>query len=226
MRIFHSLLLLLPLVGHGVAAAAQSSSAPSSSAAADPTSSSTVGASTSQAPTTSAPGSSSKLSRTTTSKKPSAASATIPGPSSGTNYGPKGPPDVLLRVPELHVGRISLDVDNLRAEINLAAEVASLVTLNAGVQVGIDKVNVTIVDVDAQLDLVIRLGNLVKVVNRTLSTLDANPALINLLDGVVDAAVDGVSGVVGGGGGGGGGGRSTGSAGTVAPTSTKGGGDD
>ena len=104
---------------------------------------------------------------------------------------------MLLRVPELHVGRIELDVDNLRAEVNLAAEVANLVTLNAGVQVGIDKVNITIADVDANLDLVIRLGNLVKVVNRTLSTLDLNPALINLLDGVVDA-VDGVIGAVDG----------------------------
>lgn len=104
---------------------------------------------------------------------------------------------MLLHIPELHVGRIELDVNNLRADIALAAEVASLVQLNAGVQVGIDKVNITIADVDANLDLVIRLGNLVKVVNRTLSTLDLNPALINLIDGVVDA-VDGVIGAVDG----------------------------
>ncbi|EGZ71213.1 hypothetical protein NEUTE2DRAFT_65629 [Neurospora tetrasperma FGSC 2509] len=148
-------------------------------------------------PTSSSPraSSSSTSPRKTTSSKPSA-TATVPGPS-GTNYGPKGPPDVLLHIPELHVGRIELDVNNLRADIALAAEVASLVQLNAGVQVGIDKVNITIADVDANLDLVIRLGNLVKVVNRTLSTLDLNPALINLIDGVVDA-VDGVIGAVDG----------------------------
>lgn len=52
-----------------------------------------------------------------------------------------------------------LDVDNLSAEINLSAEVASIVTINAGVQVGIEKVNITISDVEAELELIIRLGN-------------------------------------------------------------------
>lgn len=52
-----------------------------------------------------------------------------------------------------------LDVDNLSAELNLQASVASLVTLNAGVQVGIQKVNITISDIEAELELIIRLGN-------------------------------------------------------------------
>jgi hypothetical protein len=96
------------------------------------------------------------------------------------------PPDVLLRVPNLSVQRIELDVDNLQAEVNLAAEIAKLVTLNVGVQVGIEKVNITIADVRAQLELVIRLGHLVDIVNRTLQSLDLNPLLINLLDTVTD----------------------------------------
>lgn len=50
-------------------------------------------------------------------------------------------------------------MDNLSAELNLQASVASLVTINAGVQVGITKVNITISDVEAQLELIIRLGN-------------------------------------------------------------------
>ncbi|KAI0379639.1 hypothetical protein F5Y04DRAFT_127174 [Hypomontagnella monticulosa] len=110
------------------------------------------------------------------------------------------PPDVLLKVPELHVGRIELDVDNLNAEINLAAQVANLVELNAGVQVGIKKVNITIADVDAQLDLVIRLGNLVDIVNRTLESLNLNPLLINILNEVgdlVDVVVGAVDGLLG-----------------------------
>ena len=45
-------------------------------------------------------------------------------------------PDVYLNVPTLSVGRIELDVDNLQADINLNANVAQLVTINAGVQVG------------------------------------------------------------------------------------------
>ena len=46
------------------------------------------------------------------------------------------------------------------ADINLNANVAKLVTINAGVQVGITKVNLTIADVDAQLELIVRLGKL------------------------------------------------------------------
>ncbi|KAH7039831.1 uncharacterized protein B0I36DRAFT_357217 [Microdochium trichocladiopsis] len=120
----------------------------------------------------------------------------------GTDYWAGKPADVKLRVPELHVGRIELVVDNLQADINLAAQVANLVELNAGVQVGIQKVNVTIAEVDAELDLVIRLGNLVDIVNRTLESLNLNPLLINVLEdvgdlaGAVIGAVDGLLGSI------------------------------
>lgn len=67
-------------------------------------------------------------------------------------------PDVYLNVPELHVGRIELDVEQLSADINLNANVANLVQLNAGVQVSIQKVNITISEVDAEVELVVRLG--------------------------------------------------------------------
>ena len=40
----------------------------------------------------------------------------------------------------------------------LDVQVASLVTLNAGVAVSIEKVNIAIAEVDAQLELVVRLG--------------------------------------------------------------------
>ncbi|TRX93314.1 hypothetical protein FHL15_005893 [Xylaria flabelliformis] len=110
------------------------------------------------------------------------------------------PPDVYLRVPELHVGRIELDVDDLSADLNLAAQVASLVEINAGVQIGITKVNITIADVDAELELIVRLGNLVEIVNRTLESLNLNPLLINVLDEVTDlvgAVVGAVDGLLG-----------------------------
>ncbi|KAK6852135.1 hypothetical protein PG995_012260 [Apiospora arundinis] len=121
-------------------------------------------------------------------------------PSGTPKSGEVGPPDVLLQVPELHVGRIELIVDNLQAEINLGAQVASLVEINAGVQVGIKKVNITIADVNADLELVIRLGNLVDIVNRTLASLDLNPLLINVLDtatDLVDSVVGAVDGLLG-----------------------------
>jgi hypothetical protein len=110
------------------------------------------------------------------------------------------PPDVLLQVPQLSVDRIELIVDNLQAEVNLAASVANLVTINAGVQVGITKVNITIADIEAELELRIRLGNLVDIVNRTLATLDLNPLLINILNevgDVVEAVVGAVDGLLG-----------------------------
>ena len=112
------------------------------------------------------------------------------------------PPDVLLNVPNLSVGRIELDVDNLQADINLNANVASLVTINAGVALSIQKVNLTIVDVQAQLELIVRLGHLVDIVNRVFQSLDLNPLLISTLNNVTSAlepvigAVDGLLGSI------------------------------
>ncbi|KAG9780768.1 hypothetical protein KCU88_g3615, partial [Aureobasidium melanogenum] len=112
------------------------------------------------------------------------------------------PPDVWLNVPNLSVGRIELDVDDLRADINLNAQVANLVTLNAGVAVSIQEVNLTIADVEAELELIVRLGHLVDIVNRVFESLDLNPLLIstinnvtNLLEPIV-GAVDGLLGSI------------------------------
>ncbi|KAJ4363189.1 hypothetical protein N0V83_010309 [Neocucurbitaria cava] len=112
------------------------------------------------------------------------------------------PPDVLLRVPELHVGRIELDVERLQADLNLNAKVAGLVTVNAGVQVSVQKVNITIADVDVDLELVVRLGNLVSIVERVFDSLDLNPLLISLIGNVTNlvgeviGAVDGLLGSI------------------------------
>lgn len=112
------------------------------------------------------------------------------------------PPDVLLNVPDLSVGRIELDVENLKADINLNANVASLVSINAGVAVSIQKVNLTIVDVQAELELIVRLGHLVEIVNRVFQSLDLNPLLLNAINNVtsllepVVGAVDGLLGSI------------------------------
>ena len=125
--------------------------------------------------------------------------ATAATPASGSL---QTPPDVRLDVPNLSVGRIELNVDNLDADINLNAQVASLVTINAGVKVSIQELNLTIVDVQAELDLVVRLGHLVDIVNRVFESLDLNPLLIstignvtNLLEPIV-GAVDGLLGSI------------------------------
>lgn len=95
---------------------------------------------------------------------------------------------------------MTIDVDDLQADINLNANVAQLVQINAGVQIGIKKVNLTIADVDAQLDLIVRLGNLVEIVNRVFESLDLNPLLINTLNnvtGILDEVVGEVDGLLG-----------------------------
>ena len=135
----------------------------------------------------------------------SAKDATTTPPVSATSTAASStnsPPDVLLHVPQLSVGRIELDVENLQADINLNAQVAGLVTINAGVAVSIREVNLTIVDVEAQLDLIVRLGHLVDIVNRVFESLDLNPLLLstignvtNLLEPIV-GAVDGLLGTV------------------------------
>lgn len=110
------------------------------------------------------------------------------------------PPDVPLQIPELSVGRIELDVDNLSADINLNANVANLVSVNAGVAVSIRKVNITISDVDAELELIVRLGHLVDIVHRVFESLDLNPILItaiNNITSIVETTVGVVDGLLG-----------------------------
>ncbi|KAF2731642.1 hypothetical protein EJ04DRAFT_514407 [Polyplosphaeria fusca] len=136
----------------------------------------------------------------TTTGPPAGGSGTTTAPPVVETSG--APPDVYLNVPELHVGRIELGVDNLQADINLNAKVAGLVQVNAGVMVSIEKVNITIADVDANLELIVRLGHLVDIVERVFESLDLNPLLIGLINNVtgligdVIGAVDGLLGSI------------------------------
>ena len=103
-------------------------------------------------------------------------------------------------MPTIGVKRIELDVENLTADINLNANVASLVTVNAGVALSITKVNLTISDVGAELELIVRLGHLVDIVNRVFKSLDLNPLIIGVLNNVtsvVTGAIGAVDGLLG-----------------------------
>ncbi|KAI1410093.1 hypothetical protein F5Y13DRAFT_168320 [Hypoxylon sp. FL1857] len=189
-----SLFCSVLLQGFGIAQTASSTSGIAPTETLTDATSDTITATGSDTSTASSPSDTASSSGTSTGGS-SGSGTTTSAPSYGSN-----PPDVLLRVPELHVGRIELDVDNLNAEINLAAEVANLVEINAGVQVGVTKVNITIADVDANLDLVIRLGNIADIVNRTLESLNLNPLLINVLNeatNLVDVVVGAVDGLLG-----------------------------
>ncbi|OAL03470.1 hypothetical protein IQ06DRAFT_291258 [Phaeosphaeriaceae sp. SRC1lsM3a] len=92
-------------------------------------------------------------------------------------------PDVLLNA-SVHVGEIFIGVDNLTAKINLDAQVLKLLEFNAGVDLSIDKVALTIQNVTAKVYLEARLGNLVKMVGDVLDSIDLNPVIAELGNGL------------------------------------------
>jgi hypothetical protein len=67
--------------------------------------------------------------------------------------------------------------------------VANLVNLVAGVHVSVDKVNIDIKDVEAQAELKVRLENTYNILDRTLTTLDENPQVVEQLLQTADTAV-------------------------------------
>ena len=106
-----------------------------------------------------------------------------------------GDPDVLLDVPNLSVDEITLEVENLRAKVSLDARLANLLQLTAGADVGIDKVKLTIKGVKAEVLLKVRLDNVASIIDRTLTTIDRNPQILERLLTSVDNTVNTVGGV-------------------------------
>lgn len=90
-------------------------------------------------------------------------------------------PDVLLDVPKLTVEEISLEVDNLHAQIALEARLADLVQLRVGADVEIERVALEIKGVEAQAQLKARLHNVLAIIERALDTVDNNPELLTEL---------------------------------------------
>ncbi|MDB5203488.1 MAG: hypothetical protein JWQ27_2897 [Ferruginibacter sp.] len=117
-----------------------------------------------------------------------------------SKYRPQDPigndqPDVLLDIPNLSVDEIGLEVDNLKANLSLDARVANLVQLKAGVDLGIDRVKITIKGVQASVLLIVRLDNVREIISQTLETLDKNPQIVDKLLSTVDNAVNTVGSV-------------------------------
>ncbi|KAJ4360229.1 uncharacterized protein N0V89_000789 [Didymosphaeria variabile] len=92
-------------------------------------------------------------------------------------------PDVFLNA-SVHVGEIHIEVQNLTAKINLDAQVLQLLSFNAGVDLSIDRVNLLIQNVTAKVLLEARLANLVLMINDTLSSIDLNPIIAELGNGL------------------------------------------
>ena len=104
-------------------------------------------------------------------------------------------PDVLLDIPNLSIGELTIEVAKLEAHIALDARLANLLKLTAGADVSIDQVKIGLKDVQATATLVVRLDNVRAIIERTLQTLDNNPQIISGLLNTVDNTVGTVGGV-------------------------------
>jgi hypothetical protein len=96
-----------------------------------------------------------------------------------------GPPDIVLDVPELRVDLIHFELDDLDAHVALKANVLNLVKRNVGVDVHLSRVKLDIKGVDAEVVMKARLDHVAAVVDRLMTTLDRNPALIKGLSKAV-----------------------------------------
>lgn len=101
--------------------------------------------------------------------------------------------DVILEVPELAVDSIGLTVQNVRAHVALDANAMNLVQVTAGVDVGIQKVQLGVVGVLAEAYLYVDLDNVARIVGRVVQTLDRNPAILTQVLQTVDTTVTSVT---------------------------------
>jgi hypothetical protein len=104
-------------------------------------------------------------------------------------------PDVLLDVPVLKVDEITLKVEGLRAHVSVLAELADLVKLSVGADVGLDKVELEIKGVEAQALLKVRLEQVRLILDKALTTIGENPEILQSLVNTVDRTLGEVGGV-------------------------------
>jgi hypothetical protein len=102
--------------------------------------------------------------------------------------------DVILEIPELSVDSIGLTVANVRAHLALDANAMNVVSITAGVDVGIKQVQLTIADVNAEAYLYVDLDNVARIVDRVITTLNRNPEILTRVLQVVDTGVNAIGG--------------------------------
>jgi hypothetical protein len=107
-------------------------------------------------------------------------------------------PDVLLDVPVVKVDEIDIEVDDLRAQVAVMAEVRDLVQLSVGVDVSLGKVDLKIEGVEAQALLKARLDNVSRILERVLLSLDRNPELLQSIGQAVERVGEGSGRLLGG----------------------------
>jgi len=100
-------------------------------------------------------------------------------------------PDVLLDVPVVKVDEIDIEVDDLRAQVAVLAEVRDLVQISVGADVSLGRVELKIEGVEAQALLKARLDNVSLILERVLMTLDRNPELLESIGRTVEQVGEG-----------------------------------
>src|SRR5918995_3459880 len=102
--------------------------------------------------------------------------------------------DVLLDVSELEVDKIKLTVRDLRAHVSVLAELASLVSLQIGVDARLDEVDLEIEGVKAKVLLKVRLDDVRAILKEALETVAEHPQILRILTRALDELVEGLLG--------------------------------
>jgi hypothetical protein len=97
--------------------------------------------------------------------------------------------DVLLDVSELEVDRIKLTVKDLRAHVSVLAELASLLSLQVGVDARLDEVELEIEGVRAKVLLKVRLDDVRAILREALETVGEHPQILRILTRALDELV-------------------------------------
>src|SRR5918995_1206703 len=88
------------------------------------------------------------------------------------------PAEKEMRDPSVKVDEIDIEVDDLRAQLAVMAEVRKILMLSVGVDAGLGQVELKIEGVEAQALVKARLKNVHAIVERVALTLDRNPELL------------------------------------------------
>jgi hypothetical protein len=99
--------------------------------------------------------------------------------------------DVLLDVSELEVDSIKLTVKDLRAHISVVAELASLISLQVGIDARLDEVELEIEGVRAKVLLKVRLDDVRAILKEALETVAEHPEILRILTRALDEVVTG-----------------------------------
>src|SRR5215210_4344384 len=99
--------------------------------------------------------------------------------------------DVILDVRELEVDRINLTVKGLRAHVSVLAELASLVSLQVGVDARLEEVELEIEGVRAKLLLKVDLDNIRAILRHALETVAEHPQILRILTRALNELVAG-----------------------------------